>query len=86
MHAFDLRDILIPMFAIGLTFGMPLSAIVLYWAYHIRKITHETALKQAMVARGYSANEIVQVLTNGKGKFTNPAFDLPPAKSVKSFA
>ena len=55
------------------------SAIVLYWGYHIRKITHEMALKQAMVARGYSANEIVQVLTNGKGKFTNPAFDLPPA-------
>ena len=65
---------------------MPISAIVLYWAYHIRKIAHETALKQAMVARGYSANEIVQVLTNGKSKFTNSAFDLPPAKPVKSFA
>jgi hypothetical protein len=86
MHPLDLRDILIPMFAIGLWLGMPLSAIVLYWVYHIRKIAHEMALKQAMVARGYSANEIVQVLTNGKGKFTNPAFDLPPAKSVKSFA
>ena len=86
MHAFDIRDVLIPIFAIALFYAMPISAIVFYWAYHIRKIAHEAALKQAMVARGYSASEIVHVLTNGKGKFANPAFDLPPAKPVKSFA
>ena len=86
MHAFDIRDTLIPLFAIAFFYAMPISAIVLYWAYHIRKIAHEAVIKQAMVARGYSANEIVQVLTNGKSKFTNPAFDLPPAKPVKSFA
>ena len=86
MHAFDLRDILVPIFAIVLFYAMPISAIVFYWAYHFRKIAHEAVIKQAMVARGYSANEIVQVLTNGKGKFTNPTIDLPPAKSVKSFA
>ena len=84
MHAFDARDILVPIFAIAGWFGIPLIAIVLYWVYHIRKIAHEAALKQAMVARGYSANEIVQVLTSGKGKFTNPAFDLPPAKPLKA--
>jgi hypothetical protein len=86
MHAFDLRDILVPIVAIGGVFGIPLSAIVLYWWYEIRKVTCEAALKQAMVARGYSANEIVYVLTSGKGKLTNPAFDLPPAKPVKAIA
>ena len=84
MH--DAEEIFIPIVAILGMYGIPIIAIVAYWVYHIRKIGCETALKQAMVARGYSANEIVQVLTNGKGKFTNPAFDLPPAKSVKSFA
>ena len=79
-------EILIPLTAIAGFFGMPLSAILLYWWYEIRKVSCEASLKQAMVARGYSANEIVHVLTNGRGKNTNPAFDLPPAKPVKSFA
>lgn len=83
MHALDLRDILVPIVAIGCVFGIPISAIVLYWWYEIRKVTCETALKQAMVARGYSANEIVHVLTSGKGKASIPEFDLPPAKMAK---
>ena len=80
------NEILVPIVAIAGTFGIPISAILLYWWYEIRKVTCEAALKQAMIARGYSANEIVHVLTNGKGKLTNPAFDLPPAKPVKSIA
>lgn len=84
MH--DLEEVLIPIVAIGGVFGIPLSAIIMYWIYEIRKIGCETALKQAMVARGYSANEIVHVLTSGRGKLTNPAFDLPPAKPVKAIA
>lgn len=79
-------EILVPIVAIVGTFGIPISAIFLYWCYEIRKVTCESALKQAMVARGYSANEIVHVLTSGKGKLTNLAFDLPPAKPVKSLA
>ena len=77
-------EILVPIVAIAGTFGMPLSAIILYWWYEIRKVTCETALKQAMVARGYSANEIVHVLTSGKGKMNIPAFDLPPSKLAKA--
>ena len=79
-------DIFIPIIAILGVFGVPISAIILYWCYEIRKVSCEAALKQAMVARGYSANEIVHVLTNGKGKLTNPEFDLPPVKPVKSLA
>ena len=86
MHALDIRDVLIPALAIALFYAMPISAIVFYWAYHFRKIAHEAALKQAMVARGYSANEIVHVLTSGTGKLVSPAFDLPPAKPVKAIA
>jgi hypothetical protein len=83
MHAFDLRDILVPIVAISCVFGIPIISIVLYWWYEIRKVTCEAALKQAMVARGYSANEIVHVLTSGKGKANIPAFDLPPPKMAK---
>ena len=83
MHAFDSRDVLIPVFAIACLYAVPLSAIAFYWCYHIRKIAHEAANKQAMVARGYSANEIVHVLTSGSGKSTNPDFNNPPAKPVK---
>lgn len=79
-------EVLVPIVAIAGVFGIPLSAVVMYWWYEIRKVTCEAALKQAMVARGYSANEIVHVLTNGKGKLTSPAFDLPPAKPVTSLA
>jgi hypothetical protein len=80
------HEILIPIIAIVGAFGTPVAAILACAWYMIRKVSCETALKQAMVARGYSANEIVHVLTNGKGKLSNPSFDLPPAKPVKSVA
>lgn len=77
-------DVLVPIVAIAGFFGIPISGIVFYWWYEIRKVTCEAALKQAMVERGYSANEIVHVLTNGKRKSKDPEFDLPPAKPAKS--
>jgi len=80
------EQILIPIIAIVAFYSVPVSLIVAYWVYHIRKIGCESALKQAMVARGYSANEIVHVLTSGTGKLVNPAFDVPPAKPVKAIA
>ncbi len=79
-------EVLIPLVVNVCVFGMFTVAIVLYSWYKIRKFDGEAALKQAMIAKGYSANEIVHVLTSGKGKLTNPAFDLPPAKPVKSVA
>jgi len=86
MDHLDAREIFVPIFAIGCVFGIPIIAIVMYWWYEIRKVTCDAALKQAMVERGYSANEIVHVLTSGKGTKNNPAFDLPPAKALKSAA
>lgn len=80
------HEILIPIIAILCVFGTPIVAIVAYSWYAIRKVSCEAALKQAMIAKGYSANEIVYVLTNGKGKLNNPVFDLPPAKPVASVA
>jgi hypothetical protein len=86
MTHLDAREIFVPIFAIGCVFGIPIIAIVMYWWYEIRKVTSEAALKQAMVERGYSANEIVHVLTSGNGKGSNPAYDLPPAKPLKAAA
>ncbi len=63
------------------TFAIPLLGIVMYFWCEVRKSAHEAALKQDMVARGYSAKEIVHVMTNGKGKSSSdPTLDLPPAK------
>lgn len=86
MHPSDVRESIIPLFTIGCVFGIPIIATVMYWWYEIRKATCDAALKQAMVERGYSANEIVHVLTSGKGKGNNPAYDLPPVKPMKSTA
>jgi hypothetical protein len=77
-------EILVPIAAIAGFFGIPISGIVMYYWYEIRKVSCQAALKQAMVERGYSANEIVHVLTNGKVKSKDPAFDLPPSKLAKA--
>lgn len=77
-------EFIVPVIAILGAFAVPIISILMYWVYEIRKVGCEAALKQEMIARGYSANEIVHVLTNGKLKSTSTAFDLPPAKLAKA--
>jgi hypothetical protein len=53
---------IIPLVAIGLIFGIPVIAVVGHFSYHAWKAWLELNLKREMVARGYTADEILTVL------------------------
>jgi hypothetical protein len=78
-------ETLIAVLGMLLMFGWPLVWIVGHYAYEGWKVRHEIALKREMVARGYSAQEIVQVVAAGKGSQPRPTTDVPPAKPVQEF-
>jgi hypothetical protein len=52
----------IPILAVSLVFGIPLVAIVGHYGYRAWKVWLELNLKREMVARGYTAEEILTVL------------------------
>ena len=73
--------------AVVCTFGLPFLGLVCWLVLHYASaawgVSQEIQLKRDMVARGYTAQEIVQVVAAKKGaKFTNTT-DVPPAKPVK---
>ena len=71
-------------------FGLPLvglvSWLVLHYCAAVFKSWQEIGLKKAMVARGYTAQEIVQVVAAGKGSRPEKVTDIPPAKPVRQAA
>jgi hypothetical protein len=78
---------LVGLVAVACTFGLPFLGIVFWMALHYGcvawKVSQEIRLKREMVARGFTAQEIVQVVAAKKGsKFENTT-DVPPAKPVK---
>jgi hypothetical protein len=64
-------------------FGWPVIWIIAYYSFQSWKAWHEMSLKREMVARGYSAQEIVQVVGAKKGSQFANTTDVPPAKPVK---
>ena len=64
-------------------FGWPMIWIVAHYCHQSFKTSQETALKRDMVARGYTAQEIVQVVGAKKGSQFANTTDVPPAKPVK---
>ncbi len=79
----DFPEVLIPLVAIVCFFGWPIFWVVGHYCHECVKTWQETSLKRAMVERGYTAQEIVQVVGAKKGsKFSNTT-DVPPAKPVK---
>jgi hypothetical protein len=63
-------------------FAIPIVAIICYYCHETIKAWNETALKRDMVARGYSASEIVDVVS-GVHSGTSPLGQVPPAKPIK---
>jgi hypothetical protein len=53
---------IVPIVAVGLLFGIPIVAMVAHYGYYAWKAWLELNLKREMVARGYTAEEILQVL------------------------
>ncbi|MCU0877089.1 MAG: hypothetical protein MUF06_04765 [Pirellulaceae bacterium] len=64
-------------------FGWPIVWVCAYYSYQCYKSWQENSLKRAMVERGYSAQEIVQVVAAKKGSLPQKISDFPPAKPVK---
>ena len=60
---------------------MLLSSV--YYTFRAFQIARETTLKRDMVARGYSAQEIIEVVAPSRVRRRMPITDAPPAKPVK---
>jgi len=74
---------------VGIVFGLPFWGcmiwMLVHYAFAAFRTWQESALKRDMVARGYSAAEIVEVIsaTRGSGKPKLQGCDLPPAKPIR---
>jgi hypothetical protein len=78
---------IVPIVALGLLFGIPIVAVVGHYSYHAWKAWLELNLKREMVARGYTSQEIVQVLEAKSGGSVHseaPPPWLPPAENQRS--
>jgi hypothetical protein len=77
-------EAMVAVFAILLIFGMPIVWLVLHYCRATAKVFFETRLKRDMVARGFSAQEIVQVIGCHPAKPNlYDAHGIPPAKPVR---
>jgi hypothetical protein len=79
----EFPEVLVPLLAIVCFFGWPLLWIAGHFAHQTIKSWQEIKLKREMVARGYTAQEIVQVVGAKKGSQFANTTDVPPAKPVK---
>ena len=64
-------------------FGWPMIWMVCHYIYQCVKVSREVALKRDMVARGYTAQEIVMVVAAKKGSQPTKTMDVPPAKPIR---
>jgi len=77
--------------AIAAVFGLPFLGFVIWIITHYAcaafKASLEIALKRDMVARGYTVQEIVEVVSAKRGsKAKSPLSNVPPAKPIKQAA
>lgn len=75
---------IIGLVSVIMLFGIPIVAIVAHHMYEAWKAWLEIGLKRDMVARGYTAQEIIEVLSANKETRAKTMLpDVPPAKPVK---
>ena len=79
----EFPEFVIALAAIFCLFGWPMVWIVAHACQQSIKSWSECRLKQAMVERGYTAQEIVQVVAATKGSRPQIVTDVPPAKPVR---
>ncbi len=78
---------IVPILALSLIFGIPVLAIVGHYGYRAWKVWLELNLKREMVARGYTPQEIVEVLAAKSGGHWHaeaPPPWLPQAENQRS--
>jgi len=65
-------------------FSIPILGIVCHFAHETLKDWLAVGLKRDMVARGYTAQEIIEVIAAGQGSKAKSSLpNVPPAKPVK---
>jgi hypothetical protein len=83
MHGIGPGEVIIALAGTFFLFGWPMVWIVVYYACQAVRAWQETKLKREMVARGYTAQEIVQVVAAKKGSRPENTTDVPPAKPIR---
>jgi len=83
MYGMSFGEVLVTLASNVFLFGWPMIWIVAYYSYQSVRAWQETSLKREMVARGYTAQEIVQVVAAKKGSRPENTTDVPPAKPIK---
>jgi hypothetical protein len=75
---------LIPIIAISGAFTVAICCTAFGCIYMAWKTSSDNALKRDMVARGYTADEIIAVITAEHGTVSHrPLPSVPPAKPIK---
>jgi hypothetical protein len=70
--------------AVFMLFSIPIVGVIGHYASEAFKAWLEIGLKRDMVARGYTAQEIVEVLAARRGIGNASSLpDVPPAKPIK---
>jgi hypothetical protein len=82
------EEMIVALVAIGATFGLPflgfLAWIISDCCLSAFRTWQEVGLKRDMVARGYTVQEIVEVVSAKRGGKSKPSVDnVPPAKPIK---
>ena len=86
MNAILEGDEIVGLVAVVLTFSIPIVWIVLHYIFALARTVAHAGLKREMVSRGYSAQEIIDVVTAQRGqkrRKDDPWHGVPPAKPVK---
>jgi hypothetical protein len=78
MHSSDFGSAVVG----ALFFGIPIVWIIAHYCHLTVKAWQETSLKRDMVARGYTANEIIDVMSGARSQ-ADGLRDVPPAKPIK---
>jgi hypothetical protein len=81
------EEMIVALVGIAAVFGLPFIGLMCWLVLHYLaaawRVSQETRLKRDMVARGYSAQEIVQVVAARKGSKFEKTNDVPPAKPIR---
>jgi len=84
MHAAGISGQLIGLVAVFGIFSIPIVGVICHFAYETMRTWMSIGLKRDMVARGYTAQEIVEVIAAEPGsKVKSSLPNVPPAKPIK---
>jgi hypothetical protein len=74
----------VPVVTIVMIFGIPVVVMLGHYCHAAWKAWLDVGLKRDMIARGYTAEEIIAVLAADSGsRATTSLPDVPPAKPIK---